>query len=158
VHGARLSEEENRIFLAVKPGGAKGPPQRDALVRLIDIGPTLLQAAGLAALPAADGVPLGKGEGLMLYAETGFTHAAPSAFDAAHLALAPRTFDAYRVRPDGVLEMTDEAHDAVLREKDVGAFDGTSWLVRAPLADGGVSERCDGNCDALKTFLEKETP
>ncbi len=151
VHGARLGEEENRIFLAVKPGRAPHPASDDRLVRMLDVGATLLGE------PFGDGVPLGTRDGLMLYAETGFTHAAPNAFDPEHLALAPRTFDAYRVRPDGVLEMTDAAHDAVLREKDVGAFDGTNWLVRAPLKDGTVRERCDGNCDALASFLGEVT-
>ena len=47
------------------------------------------------------------------------------------------------------------AHDGVMREKDVGAFDGTHWLVRSPRADGTVAERCDGNCDALKAFLDE---
>jgi hypothetical protein len=132
----------------VKPGRAAHPAADDRLVRMIDIGATLLGS------DFGDGVPLGSRDGLMLYAETGFTHAAPDAFDAEHLALAPRTFDAYRVRADGVLEMTDAAHDAVLREKDVGAFDGQSWLVRAPLRDGTVRERCDGHCEALAGFLE----
>lgn len=151
VHGARLSEEENRIFLAMKMALAKGPETIDDLVRMIDIGPTVLGA------PLGDGVPLGTRSDLKLYAETGFTHASPAAFDAEHLALAPRTFDAYRVRPDGVVEMNDAAHDAVLKEKDVGAFDGTHWLVRQPLKDGTVRERCDGNCEALSAFLEETT-
>ncbi|MBL8952926.1 MAG: sulfatase-like hydrolase/transferase [Myxococcaceae bacterium] len=151
VHGARLDDEENHIFLAVKPGRAAHPATDDRLVRMIDIGPTVLGA------PFGDGVPLGSTDGLKLYAETGFTHAAPNAFDPEHLALAPRTFDAYRVRPDGVVEMTDAAHDAVLREKDVGAFDGERWLVRSPLKDGTVRERCDGNCDALTKFLDEVT-
>ncbi len=151
VHGARLSEEENRIFLAMKMELAKGPDTVDDLVRMIDIGPTVLGA------PLGDGVPLGTRSDLKLYAETGFTHASPAAFDAEHLALAPRTFDAYRVRPNGVVEMNDAAHEAVLKEKDVGAFDGTHWLVRQPLKDGTVRERCDGNCEALSAFLEETT-
>lgn len=155
VHGARLGAEENQIFLAVKPGRAAHPATDDRLVRLIDLGPTLLEAAGLAPLPGADGVPLGRGDGLLLYAETGFTHASPAAFDAEHLSLAPRTFDAYRVRDDGVVEMSDEAHAGVLAEKDFGAFDGTSWLVRAPLVNGKVRERCEANCEALAAFLDR---
>lgn len=156
VHGARLTEEENRIFLAVKPGRAAAhPPSDDRLVRLIDIGPTFLGAA------FGDGVPLGSRDGLLLYAETGFTHASPAAFDAEHLALAPRSFDAYRVREDGVVEMSDAAHDAVMREKDFGAFDGSHWLVRAPLADGATRETCSFNCDVLGGFLDavvKDSP
>jgi len=161
VHGARLSEEENHIFLAVKPGLGmpRSVAEAKALVRLIDVGPTFLEALGVretgdgTALMTAN-LPLPDETQLMLYAETGFTHASPSAFDAEHLALAPRSFDAYTVRPDGVVEMTEAAHDAVLREKDYGAFDGTHWLVRAPRKDGTVRERCDGNCEALAKFLE----
>jgi arylsulfatase A-like enzyme len=155
VHGARLGDEENRILLAVKPGRAAHPAQVDTLVRLIDIGPTLLEAAGLAPLPKADGVPLGRPEPRLLYAETGFTHASPAAFDARHLALAPRTFDAYRVRADGIIEMTEEAHVAVLKEKDFGSFDGEHWLVRSPLVDGSVRARCEGNCEGLAVFLDR---
>ena len=156
VHGARLTEEENRIFLAVKPGrAAVHSPTDDRLVRLLDVGPTFLGAA------FGDGVPLGTRDGLMLYAETGFTHASPAAFDAAHLALAPRSFDAYRVRDDGVVEMNDAAHDAVMREKDIGAFNGVDWLVRAPLADGSIRTTCSGSCDVLGGFLDaavKDSP
>lgn len=155
VHGARLTEEENRIFLAVKPGGAAHAAVDDRLVRLIDVGPSFLKA------PFGDGLPLGSRDGLMLYAETGFTHASPSAFDAAHLALAPRSFDAYRVHDDGVVEMNDAAHDAVMREKDFGAFDGSHWLVRAPLADGSTRVTCSGQCDVLGGFLDsvlKDSP
>lgn len=154
VHGARLGEEENRILLAVKPPHAKGAATVDKLVRLIDIGPTLLEAAGLPALAAADGVPLSSGADLLLYAETGFTHASPAAFDEGHLSRAPRTFDSYAVRPDGVIEMSPAAHDGVLAEKDVGAFDGVHWLVRSPRADGTTVERCDANCEALTSFLD----
>jgi hypothetical protein len=92
--------------------------------------------------------------GGLLYAETGFTHASPAAFDPNHLTRAPRSFDAYRVRPDGIVEMNDAAHDGALAEKDFGAFDGEHWLVRAPQADGTISERCDGNCEKLGAFLD----
>jgi arylsulfatase A-like enzyme len=155
VHGSRLTDEENRILLMVKPprgAVAQRIPQSDALVRLIDIGPTLLDLSGLAPLPGADGVslaPLLRGESmerLRLYAETGFTHAAPDAFDPEHLAEAPRTFAAYTVRPDGAIEMTEDAHQAILREKDIGAFDGQSWVIRSPHKDGTVVESCRGDC------------
>jgi hypothetical protein len=111
-------------------------------------------------LEGADGaslLPLIRGEPAperWLYAETAFTHASPDAVDPAHWAGAPRTFEAYRVHPDGVVEMTDEAGAAAVREKDVGAFDGRSWLVRAPRASGGVAERCTGDCAALARWLE----
>ena len=58
----------------------------EQLVRLIDVGPTVLELAGLdaaRALPGSDGVslaPLLRGAQLLplrLYAETGFTHASP---------------------------------------------------------------------------------
>jgi arylsulfatase A-like enzyme len=126
--------------------------QSDALVRLIDIGPTLLDLAGLAPLAGADGAslkPLLRGEPmepLRLYAETGFTHAAPDAFDPEHLAEAPRSFAAYTVRSDGTIEMSEDAHQAILREKDIGAFDGQTWLIRAPRKDGTVAESCRGDC------------
>lgn len=161
VHGARLGAEENRILLLVKPPGPAKPARTDALVRLLDLGPTLLDAAGLGPLPQADGrslLPLLRGEPeppRLLYAETGYTHASPSAFDPAHRASAPRSFDAYAIAPDGTISLGDAAHAGVLAEKDVGAFDGQHWLVRAPLADGAVRERCDGNCDALRSFLER---
>jgi arylsulfatase A-like enzyme len=167
VHGGRLSEAENRILLAVKlPGGklAKRVDRVDSLVRLIDIGPTVLELAGLPPLPAADGLslmPLLEGKQVAprrLYAETGFTHLRPDLFDPGHTATAVRTFDAYRVRSDGVVELTPEAHAAVLKEKDQGAFDGRSWWIRAPQKDGTVSERCFGPCEdrSLGTWL-KET-
>lgn len=160
VHGARLQEEENRVLLAVKTPGQAAHHVND-LVRLIDLGPTILDwahvpslgsADGQSALPAIQGKPL---EPRLLFAETGYTHASPAAFDDEHLAVAPRTFDAYRVRPDGVIEMTALAHEGVLREKDFGAFDGEHWLVRAPLADGKMRETCAGNCEALSAFLDK---
>lgn len=169
VHGARLSELENRILLAVKLPRAqaqRAPRQVDALVRLIDIGPTVLALAGVPPLIGVDGrnlLPLLEGGGLpeplLLYAETGFTHASPAAFDADHLAQAPRTFDIYRVRRDGVVEIHDEVHDAILREKDVGAYDGATWLIRSPRADGDVQERCVGACPAparLEAFLDQQ--
>ncbi|HME91417.1 MAG TPA: sulfatase-like hydrolase/transferase, partial [Myxococcaceae bacterium] len=117
VHGARLGDEENRILFAVKlPSG--GQPSTKAarvndLVRLIDVGPTVLELAGLPPLPDADGVslfPLLEGKKLpplRLYAETGFTHASPDAFDGQHLAIAPRSFDAYLVRADGAIELRE---------------------------------------------------
>ncbi|RKG72716.1 sulfatase, partial [Corallococcus exercitus] len=155
VHGARLGEEENRILLAVKPPGGRGagPAQVDALARLVDVGPTLLELSGLSALPESDGASLGpllRGEGrplAPLYAETGYTHVSPEVFDPGHWPGAPRTFDAYRLRPDGVVEMGDDADAAVLREKDTGAFDGERWVVDRPQADGGVRRTCTGDCE-----------
>ncbi len=160
VHGARLSEEENRILLAVKPPRGRGtaPASVDALVRLVDVGPTLLELSGLPGLTDVDGVslaPLLRGEAwapLSLYAETGFTHVLPEVFDPGHWPGAPRAFDAYRIRPDGVVEMGPAAHVGILQEKDVGAFDGQRWWVDRPQADGRVWRSCSGDCagpDAL---------
>jgi len=155
VHGARLSDEENRIVLAIKlPAGMRGPtvPRVDALVRLIDIGPTLLEVQQLLPLAGSDGkslVPLLNGQSVpprRLYAETGFTHARPDAFDFGHLAIAPRSFDAFRVRGDGVVELSDDAHQAVLQEKDIGTFDGLRWIIRSPRKDGTTVLRCVGEC------------
>src|SRR5207253_550994 len=127
----RLSEEENRLLFAVKLPGQREGRRVGELVRLIDVGPTLLDFARRGPLPNADGVslmPLLNGGGAWspqrLFAETGYTHASPAAFDREHLALAPRTFSAYRVLEGGVVEMTSEAHAAILREKDFGAYDG----------------------------------
>jgi arylsulfatase A-like enzyme len=165
VHGSRLSEVENRILLAVKPPRRTPslPARVDSLVRLVDVGPTVLELSGLAALPEADGVslaPLLRGEArepLPLYAETGFTHVSPEVFDALHRPGAPRSFDIYRIRPDGAVELNDAAHEAVLREKDRGAFDGRRWLVDRPQADGTVRRTCEGDCadiTALGTWLD----
>ncbi len=160
VHGARLQESENHILLAVKVPG-RPAAHVDGLVRLVDLGPTILDWAKAAPLPAADGeslLPALDGEVLtrrLLFAETGYTHASPQAFDDAHLAAAPRTFEAYQVRSDGVVEMTPAAHEGVLKEKDFGAFDGEHWLRRAPLADGTVRETCEGNCQVLSAFLDR---
>jgi arylsulfatase A-like enzyme len=164
VHGARLHEEENRVLLAVKLPRTlrRGPAQVDALVRLIDVAPTLLQLTGLPALPDADGVslvPLLRGEPLAplrLYAETGFTHASPEVFEPGHLPGTPRSFDNYRLRADGVVEVTPEAHAAMLREKDRGAFDGERWVVDRPMADGSVRRSCTGACpgEALGAWLD----
>lgn len=161
VHGARLSDEESRVLLAIKPPGGRRVESVPDLVRLVDLGPTVLELAGAPPLPEADGVsllPLLRGERrepLKLYAETGFTHASPDSFDPAHAAKAPRTFDAYRVRPDGVVELSEEAHQAVLAEKDVGSFDGQGWLIREPQKDGSVLERCVGTCaPSLRAWLD----
>lgn len=163
VHGARLGEEENRILLAVKlPKTAPGahPSTSDALVRLIDLGPTFLELARLQPLPDADGVsllPLLEGRPmpeLKLYAETGFTHVTPDVFDAGHFSGGTRGFDAYAVLPNGVVEMTPHAHEVAMAEKDVGAFDGAGWLIRSPRKDGTVEERCVGACaPSLSSWL-----
>lgn len=163
VHGARLSEEESRILLAIKPPGGRVVERVGDLVRLIDLGPTLLELAGAPPLPGASGVSLlprlrgVPSPPLTLYAETGFTHVSPDALDPLHAAGAPRSFQAYRVRPDGVVELTEQAHRAVLEEKDIGAFDGAGWLIRAPRKDGTVLERCSGICaPSLRTFLDQQ--
>ena len=172
VHGARLSDEENRILLAIKPPGRKGPSRVErveALVRLVDVGPTLLDFAGLPALPEADGVSLrpllegGTLSPLRLYAETGFTHASPEVFDPEHLKGAPRAFETYSIRPDGVVEMSEDVHEATLREKDIGAFDGETWLILSPRADGTVARFCRGACEApgaleLERWLDEVRP
>ncbi len=167
VHGARLGDEENRILLAIKlPASRRSelkPDRVDALVRLIDIGPTLLDLSGARPLADADGVslvPLLEGKsmpGLNLLAETGFTHMAPDAFDPEHIALAPRTLDAYEIRPDGAIEVSDAVHRAVMAEKDIGAFDGRSWIVRRRLKDGTVVQKCAGECfdDILAEWFNK---
>ncbi|WP_240358847.1 sulfatase-like hydrolase/transferase, partial [Myxococcus vastator] len=155
VHGARLSEEENRILLAVKlpKGRGAAPALVDSLVRLVDVGPTLLELSGLPRLSDVDGVslaPLLRGEDLAplaLYAETGFTHVLPEVFDPGHWPGAPRSFDAYRIRPDGVVEMGPAAHARILQEKDVGAFDGQRWWVDRPQANGTVLRACQGDCE-----------
>jgi len=163
VHGARLGDDENRIVLTLKPPRSFGavPRQIDQLVRLIDLGPTLLEALHLPPLPGADGeslLPLLRGEEmrrLRLYAETGYTHAPPDVFDKSHFSGGPRGLESYRVRPDGAVEMTEAAHQTALREKDVGAFDGDGWLLRSPGADGSRRERCAGTCaPSLYTFLD----
>lgn len=170
LHGARLGAEENRILLGVKLPESKGrgPAQIDQLVRLIDVGPTILEAAGLAALEGADGVslmPALRGEPLeaqRLYAETGVTHAVPEVFDPEHAPGVPRTFSLYRIRPDGVTEVAAEHHDALIAEKDVGAFDGRSWVIDSPRRDGSMLRRCVGPCDdpTLAGWLDSlsETP
>ncbi len=160
VHGARLREEENHVVLLVKPPHARKVERVKALVRLTDLGPTILELAKVGPMADLDGASLkglldGREEApRLLYAETGYTHASPVAFDAAHASGAPRTFEAYAVRPDGVVEMSAAAHDSVMKEKDVGAFDGQHWLVRSPRADGTVRETCDGNCEALAAYLD----
>ena len=168
VHGAQLSEEENRILLIVKPprasGLAAGRVAHD-LVRLIDIGPTLLDALGLPPLPNADGVsllPALRGEKmppLWLYAETGYTHVPPAAFDPAHYSGGPRGLDAYRILDDGAVEMTDRAHAIALREKDLCAYDGLGWLVQWRRTDGSLATRCTGRCSPeLAAWLERQRP
>lgn len=162
VHGARLSDEENQILLAMKlPKSmrtASTPSKVDALVRLIDIGPTILDVAGVPPLPGVDGksvVPLLRGESVAprrLYAETGFTHASPEAFDLDHWKGTPRTFDAYQILPDGRVQMTQAAHDGCLREKDVAAFDGKTWVIRSPRSDGTIQLQCRGQCEQAGTL------
>lgn len=160
VHGARLREEENHIVLLLKPPHARKVERVQALVRLTDLAPTILELMRVAAMEGIDGESLaglldGQEEApRLLYAETGYTHASPVAFDAAHASAAPRTFEAYLVRSDGVVEMSPAAHDGVMKEKDFGAFDGQHWLVRSPRADGSMKETCDGNCEALAAYLD----
>jgi arylsulfatase A-like enzyme len=165
VHGARLSEEEYRVLLAVKlPKGQSAPARVDTLVRLVDIGPTLLELSGLPALPAeVDGLslaPLLRGQSfqpVLLYAETAFTHVSPEVFDPGHWPGAPRAFDTYRIRSDGVVEVDASAHEAIIREKDRGAFDGQRWLVDRPREDGSVQRTCLGACEqseALSAWMD----
>ncbi|HVG63411.1 MAG TPA: sulfatase-like hydrolase/transferase [Hyalangium sp.] len=165
VHGARLSEEENRILLAVKlPRGQRAPARVDTLVRLVDVGPTLLELSRLPPLPEdVDGVsltPLLREEPFQpppLYAETAFTHVSPEIFDPSHWPGAPRSFDTYRIRQDGVVEVDGAAHAAILREKDRGAFDGQRWLVDRPRSDGSVQRSCTGDCSqtaVLSSWLD----
>lgn len=165
VHGARLHEEENRILLAVKPPrskGLKGGARANDLVRLVDLGPTLLDLYGLPKMENVEGesfaAALG-GEALpprLLYAETGFTHVSPDVFDPDHRADAPRGFESFTVRPDGVVEVAATAHDKILGEKDIAAFDGAGWLIRSPNKDGTIKERCEGTCNAaLGAFLDE---
>lgn len=163
VHGARLSDEEYRVLLAVKLPGAHTPKRVDSLVRLVDIGPSLLELSGLPGLSGVDGESFAaalRGEAVsprFAYVETGFTHASPDVFDPEHAATAPRTFDAFRVRADGVIEVSEEAHDAILREKDRGAVDANGWLIRRPLRDGTVQEVCNGACSKeLRAFLDAQ--
>ncbi|MBJ6765710.1 sulfatase-like hydrolase/transferase [Myxococcaceae bacterium JPH2] len=167
VHGARLTDEENHILLAVKPPRrwGRGPGEVEALVRLVDVGPTLLELSGLVVPRDVDGVslaPLLRGEErepTPLYAETGYTHVSPEVFSPGHWPGAPRDFNAYRILPDGVVEMKDVAGDAVLKEKDRGAFDGQRWVVDRPQADGSELRSCEGDCegpdaDALAAWLD----
>ncbi|HZH02683.1 MAG TPA: sulfatase-like hydrolase/transferase [Myxococcaceae bacterium] len=156
VHGARLGEEENRILLAIKlpKSRARNAPERvDALVRLVDVGPTLLALAGLPPLPSPDGVnlePALRGESLApltLYAETGFTHATPNVFDPEHRVGPKRDFQAYQIQADGRVATSPEAHREILEEKDVAAFDGRGWWLLTPRAGGGTHERCHGTCE-----------
>jgi hypothetical protein len=157
VHGARLSDDENRILLAVKPPASAGIETGRTLhdlVRLIDVGPTLLDAAWLPPLPGADGVSLlprlrgAEQPPLVLYAETGYTHVPPDAFDPAHFSGGARGLGAYRVRGDGVVEMSARGHTQAMREKDRGAFDGRGWLIEWRSTDGEKHLRCEGECSA----------
>ncbi|HZR11317.1 MAG TPA: sulfatase-like hydrolase/transferase [Myxococcales bacterium] len=167
VHGARLSDDENRILLAFKPprgSGISGGRTVHDLVRLIDLAPTVLEASGLPPLAQGDGVslmPLLRGASLpplWLYAETGYTHIAPDAFDADHFTGGPRGFDAYRVRAGGAIEMSGPAHDLAMREKDLGAYDGRGWLIRSRRADGTMQTRCRGECaPGLAAWLDRAT-
>lgn len=165
IHGVRLSDDENRILLAFKPpagsGIAVGHTVHD-LVRLIDLAPTLLDASGLPPLPGANGVsllPLLRGatlRRLFLYAETGYTHVAPDAFDVAHFSGGPRGLDAYQIRGDGAVEMSERAHGLAMREKDVGVHDGRGWLIRWRRADGTMETSCRGECSpALEAWLDR---
>lgn len=162
VHGARLTDEEYRVLLAVKHPGSR-PGRVDALVRLVDLGPTLMELEGLDQMKDVDGRSFAaalRGEPLderIAYVETGFTHASPDVFDPEHAATAPRTFEAFRLRADGVVEVTDLAHDAILAEKDRGAVDRAGWLIRRPMRDGSHQEQCIGVCsEALRAFVRSE--
>jgi hypothetical protein len=159
VHGARLGRDENQIVLAIKRGHTAAHTRDFA--RLLDVAPTLLELANLPPLPNADGASLApalRGEPLperLLYAETGFTHVLPNVFLPGHFTQAPRRFESYLLRADGSVEVDPALHAQILAEKDIGAFDGTHWLVRSPLIGGGTQERCDGNCEALGAFVER---
>ncbi len=98
---------------------------------------------GVSLLPLLHGDPAGR---LRLYAETGYTHAEPDAFDPNHYSAGARSADAYEIGPGGSIQMTAEAHRRAMLEKDVGAFDGEGWLIRSRRADGTVGERCRGRC------------
>lgn len=165
VHGARVSGEENHVVLAYKSGASASsppmPPRRiDRLVRLLDLGPTLLEGAELPPLPNVDGVslrPLLRGEEmppLWLYAETGFTHASPDVFEPRHRSGgAPRDQSLYRFHADGSIDVDPKYRQAIIDEKDHAATDGQSWLWRQPARDGAVLERCEGDCIALRPWL-----
>ncbi len=155
VHGSFLSEDQNRIVLAVRAGQKKrGPTQVDSLVRLQDIGPTLLELSGLSPklgsaeslVPALENRPLTP---RLLTAETTFTHVLPSVLSSTHYTGARRDFEAYHLFPSGLVEVADETHAQIMREKDVGVFDGTNWLVEWRSADGALHDRCSGDCASL---------
>lgn len=162
VHGAMLNARENRIVLAVKPGTRKrGPMIVDEMVRLIDVGPTLLALAGL---PSALGhgrslVPMLEGASIpqeRLYLETAFTHVVPDAVDADHYAGARRDFEAYRLHADGLVEIEDATHDQIMLEKDYGAFDGKNWWITWRRKNGTAASKCVGECEAsgLRRWFE----
>jgi arylsulfatase A-like enzyme len=154
VHGARLNAVESQIVLAVKTPSARAKTNDD-LVRLIDVGQTLLDLAGLPVLPDTPGrslAPLLRGESLpsaLLLAETAFTHAAPDVFNPAHYTGALRSFEAYDLRKDGTVAVKPAVHSEIMLEKDFGVFDGTRWLIRWRDKSGLIHHRCTNEpCDA----------
>ncbi|MCC6811758.1 MAG: sulfatase-like hydrolase/transferase [Deltaproteobacteria bacterium] len=164
VHGASLNERQNRIVLAARVGAKRrGPAEVSALVRLIDVGPTLLELARLPA-PVASGrsfAPIFDGKAIAsqrLLAETAFTHVLPSVLVPGHYSGARRDFEAYHLHDDGLVEVNDATHEQVMLEKDYGAFDGQNWIIAWRNANGTMKTRCAGECEqsGLRAWFDQE--
>jgi arylsulfatase A-like enzyme len=137
-------------------------------VRLIDVGPTLLDLAGLPPLMGVSGrsfAPIFDGSTSAalvpekLLAETTFTHVMPDVFVPEHYVGARRDFLAYRLHPNGLVEIEDETHEQIMLEKDYGAFDGKNWLVTWRNKAGELATRCLGECErsGLRAWFDAQT-
>lgn len=128
-------------LIIAEPGG--GAQRVDAVVRSIDIMPTLLERAGIAPPPHIDGVSLqsvlegGPAPDLAAFNETGIWIADVPGMPATHLKY-PNLLDLLEVpnRESGTLAIKREYQEIVVRAKDRMIRQGQWKLVYQPLADG----------------------
>jgi arylsulfatase A-like enzyme/GT2 family glycosyltransferase len=138
-----ISDFSPKVPLIIAGPGCVSGQRVDAIVRSIDIMPTLLEHAGIAPPPQIDGVSLqsvlqgGPVPDLAAFNETGIWIADVPGMPATHLKY-PNLLDLLEIpnRESGTLAIKQEYQEIVVRAKDRMIRQGQWKLVYQPLADG----------------------